>query len=472
MCGNRACAVITLDTEEDIPAVWRAGELSKLQGPKAHHPGKKEQEQRPKESPFQGELGENVGESCVLDDDECDDRDYCVPEDDEEAAQWDYVSLVDNPERFTGYSGQGANHVWNAIYRENCFLKPSPEDDSRPPLSQFRNVLEQHDAQKVVANGVNNVPPSFDDECLEKRVFHRLISGLHASISTHLCWEFFDQKAGEWLPNVTCYKTRVHDYPERISNLYFNFAVVSQAISKLGKTLENYQYCAGDATQNAMTREKVVSLTSAIREHPQPVFDESIMFRDDIASGLKDDFRNRFRNVSRLMDCIGCDKCRLWGKLQTVGYGAALKVLLEFDPAKEAKNPPLRRTEIVALFNTLGRLTKSVNAVRKFEEAIMSGSTASLPSHITVSLDPSKALEAEKKSKEEAEEFSQAAKATGPPGFLEKIRDEEDDTQRYFGDDDVRPQTSVADAFWEEWDLVWRSMKLILRSWCRAPAAM
>lgn len=31
------------------------------------------------------------------------------------------------------------------------------------------------------------------------------------------------------------------------------------------------------------------------------------------------------------MDCIGCDKCRLWGKVQTTGVATALKVLFEMD---------------------------------------------------------------------------------------------------------------------------------------------
>ena len=26
------------------------------------------------------------------------------------------------------------------------------------------------------------------------------------------------------------------------------------------------------------------------------------------------------------MDCVGCDKCKLWGKLQVTGLGTALKV--------------------------------------------------------------------------------------------------------------------------------------------------
>ena len=46
---------------------------------------------------------------------------------------------------------------------------------------------------------------------------------------------------------------------------------------------------------------------------------------------LKEEFKAHFRNVSRIMDCVGCDKCRLWGKVQTTGLATALKVLFELD---------------------------------------------------------------------------------------------------------------------------------------------
>ena len=123
-CGNRACAVETLENEDDIPVIWRAEELSRLEGPKAQHPGRAQQKERPKARPLQGMLGDKVDESCVLeDDDECDERDYCVPEDEGATAKGDYVSLVNNTERFTGYSGPGAKQVWDAIYKENCFSR-------------------------------------------------------------------------------------------------------------------------------------------------------------------------------------------------------------------------------------------------------------------------------------------------------------------------------------------------------------
>lgn len=37
------------------------------------------------------------------------------------------------------------------------------------------------------------------------------------------------------------------------------------------------------------------------------------------AGKLKEEFRQHFRNISVIMDCVGCDKCKLWGKLQ-VGF--------------------------------------------------------------------------------------------------------------------------------------------------------
>jgi hypothetical protein len=483
MCGNVACAVNTLESEDDIPPIWRAEELSKLEGPKAGHPGKKLQQERPREKPLQGMLGEGVGETCVFEyDDECDERDYCVPEDEGATAKGDYVSLLDNPERFTGYSGPGARHVWDSIYRENCFLKSTaevmPQSFSMAPgglqaAKDFRNVLQRHGRDpNAVAKDEGYL---LDDECLEKRVFHRLISGMHASISTHLCWDYFNQTTGQWLPNLQCYKERLRDHPERLSNLYFDFALLVRAVSKLRRHLEVYKFCIDDPDQDDDTSQKMNLLTNAVASHPQ-IFDESIMFQDAGANGLKEDFRNRFRNVSRLMDCIGCDKCRLWGKVQTAGYGAALKVLFEFDETKDGENPRLRRTELVALINTLGRVSNSLNAVQQFEKALASGTSSALPIHSTVPESPlRRKAGADKNSKNGHQKAKKKDSSTDNP--KKKVEADDDDAFPDFpedpgwqGKDRRRGQSqSIADAFWEEWDLVWRAYVFVLKSWFGAP---
>ena len=359
--------------------MWRASELGKLQGPMVKHPGKKTQKEHP-DKPLRGELGENVGESCVVEnDDECDERDYCVPEDESASSKGDYVSLTQNPERFTGYSGPGAKQVWDAIYRENCFQRSSfphsADVGSSSPFgvaeNDFRQVLGAAVQQQRLTHPDDPTAGiAADDECLEKRVFYRVVSGMHASISAHLCWNFLNQSTGEWQPNVACYESRLHTHPDRISNLYFNYALVTRAVAKLGPHLKSagYTFCTGDASEDAATRAKVLEVTDRAASAPQ-VFDESLMFVNGEGPSLKEDFRNRFRNVSRLMDCVGCDKCRLWGKIQTSGYGTALKVLFELDD-KTPDVPMLKRTELVALFNTHARLSHSLKYAEKFRHML------------------------------------------------------------------------------------------------------
>lgn len=386
MCGNIACAVQTLDSEDDIPEVWRAEELGKLEGPTVKHPGKDIQKKRP-ERPLQGKLGEDVGESCVIEyDDECDDRDYCVPEDESVTSKGDYVSLLQNPERFTGYAGEGAQQVWNAIYRENCFQKSSFPHHANlgqstsakgPAALDFKNVIEAAGRQQLLEQSREQSPNTpfvahtgleAEDECIEKRVFYRVVSGMHTSISTHLCYDWMNQTTGEWQPNLSCYMDRLHTHPERISNLYFNYALLTRAVTKLGPHLQDYTFCTGDRDQDSATKAKVLAVTQGAASVPQ-IFDESLMFTNGEGPSLKEDFKNRFRNVSRLMDCVGCDKCRLWGKLQTAGYGTALKVLFEFDNDSD-EIPVLKRTELVALFNTYARLSTSMDAIQKFRAMV------------------------------------------------------------------------------------------------------
>lgn len=66
------------------------------------------------------------------------------------------------------------------------------------------------------------------------------------------------------------------------------------------------------------------------------------------------------------MDCVGCDKCRLWGKLQVQGMGTALKILFSGDDpgpnstldANRKNRFQMRRTEIVSLLNAFGRYNR------------------------------------------------------------------------------------------------------------------
>ena len=480
MCGNIACAVNTLDNEEDIPLAWRAEELGKLEGPKAKHPGKKLQRERPAEKPLQGQLGEDVGESCVVEyDDECDERDYCIPEDEGAGSKGDYVSLVDNPERFTGYAGTGAHHVWDAIYRENCFTKTGAEAVGAPggmsspfgsdrgfanslqagAANDLKNVIKSHELsygmQQAIAKGDDNFAIDeldFDDQCVEKRVFYRVVSGMHASISTHICSNFFNQTTGQWFANLTCYKDRLHDHPERISNMYFNYALLVRAVGKLGKQLQGYTFCSADPNEDRHTKVLVQKLTKVIGNGGE-VFDETAMFKGQEALDLKQEFRDRFRNISRVMDCVGCDKCRLWGKLQTNGYGTALKVLFEFDEKNLLNNPPIRRTELVALLNTLDRVSHSLQAIGDFKREMEKEEQAEQHQAWLSGKDPKQVAQKESSSNKTARKY----KHFDDDGFPDIQRRND-------------PNMTVSEIFWDELDIIWTMYKFVLRSWIQFPA--
>ncbi|KAK6439327.1 endoplasmic oxidoreductin-1 [Oleoguttula sp. CCFEE 5521] len=465
LCGNIACAVTTIENEGDIPDIWKAEELSRLEGPKAKHPPRKEQ--RELQRPLQGELGDGVGESCVVEyDDECDERDYCVPEDEGAGTKGDYVSLNDNPERFTGYSGEGAHQVWDAIYRENCFSKPgavksqsagSLSSDPFSPFGQnqaqaamdFKQVMKAHDRQQAQSAGAAEDGPDFEDECLEKRVFHRVISGMHTSISTHLCYDYLNQTTGEWGPNLQCYKDRLHRKPERISNLYFNYAFLLRAVGKLRDYVQDYTFCTGDTVQDARTKKMITVLADAIPAGPK-IFDESVMFTDHTLTGveLKEDFRNRFRNVSRIMDCVGCDKCRLWGKLQTNGFGTALKVLFEFGHGDVGQEKPLlRRTELVALINTLDKTSSALKALEYFRAAVEAETTG---------------IEAPASSAAPVSSPSESSSALPDLDDLDDFETSEDRRQQ-------DEEETVMSVLKQELSTVYLAMIFVLKSWVTLP---
>ena len=460
-CGNIACAVNTLEDEKDIPVIWRAKELSKLEGPKAAHPDRRLQKERGKEKPLQGNLGENVGESCVVEyDDECDDRDYCVPEDESATAKGDYVSLVDNPERFTGYAGRD---VWDAIYRENCFSK---DLQVSPPgkIAAVNPFQAASDLRNVIQKNAPFNDLAVEDECLEKRVFHRIISGMHASISTHICFDYLNQTTGSWGPNLQCYQDRLASHPERVSNLYFDYAILLRAVTKLRTYLKNYTFCSSDPSQDAATKSKILHLADTAATHP-PIFDENTMFKDpDLSVGLKEDFRNRFRNVSRLMECVGCDKCRLWGKLQTVGFGTALKVLFEYDELKNGENPPLRRTELVALVNTLDRVSMSLTALNKMRDMIAEPALPVVKVSAPISHHYGIPQSSEQKTPPRKQDRYNANIGVGSDHY-DLYEDDDDDNEHI-----IQPGETILEIFLDEWYLVWRTFGYVLKSWIIMPA--
>ena len=294
-----------------------------------------------------------------------------------------YVNLLQNPESFTGYSGPSAKRVWEAIQQENCF-------------------------------------GTLSDLCVEKRTFHRLMSGLQASISTHIAMNYFfgglmdrNDDREKWGVNIPLYTKSVGSHPDRLNNLYFTFLFVLRAVAKAEYTLGSYRFYTGNATEDEEVSQMMKTLVSGqalstlattVTSENAPFtadlkcrkgFDESVLFQSTPMSStyypsevtpvqeLKYEFKMRFRNISKIMDCVSCEKCKVWGKLQILGLGTAVKILLSDEKDLEDINTNtgsskfLNRQEVIALINTLNQLASSVEFASnasdlEFEEKLAS----------------------------------------------------------------------------------------------------
>jgi len=192
--------------------------LGQVSGPIATHPSQLPTNHRSHKpittAPLGGALGQNAAEMCIYELNGYDsERDYCIPEDERASSGSVYVSLVNNPERFTGYQGDHANAVWREIYRENCFeMHPQTAQEEivlskghqSPGGSAFNDLEAVMSGRRGQRLGGATLDQEYnqlrlDNTCLEKRVFWRLISGMHTSISTHLCWSYLNQTTGQWV---------------------------------------------------------------------------------------------------------------------------------------------------------------------------------------------------------------------------------------------------------------------------------
>lgn len=133
--------------------------------------------------------------------------------------------------------------------------------------------------------------------------------------------------------------------------------------------LEQAEYDTGNSADDLRTH----SLVRQLLYHPKlqascpKPFDEGKFWKGQSGPQLKQMVQKQFRNIrffldflelpglckvsgfwvkidypphcSALMDCVGCEKCRLWGKLQVSGLGTALKILFSVDVLDRVDSP-------------------------------------------------------------------------------------------------------------------------------------
>eukprot|EP00494_Astrolonche_serrata_P024988 UN25248 len=195
-------------------------------------------------------------------------------------AQMSFADMHINRDGYTGYKGPEAGRVWKAIYAANCFSEV--------------------------------------EECKEERTFYRLISGFH-TLTTALVFSNFPDENGVFGPSLAFYRKLLHGKNEYVNNLYFGYVFLLRALNKAAPLLQNYPIDTGNPQDDYRAKTNFNKLLNSdfIQSQctPEFSFDESELFLGDKES-WKTDFRTAFRNISTILDCVGCEKCKLHAKIE------------------------------------------------------------------------------------------------------------------------------------------------------------
>lgn len=240
-----------------------------------------------------------------------------------------YVDLLINPERFTGYSGETAHRVWRAIYEENCFI--------RKTRSPFNSEL-----------------------CYEERLFYEAISGLHSSINIHLCAEYpSNSLINSFEPHLDEFLRRFKDHNDYLENLYTLYLLELKALSKSKHYLLNKVNWP-----ESSTKDFVEEILKVVNKLEISKFEDLSLKPSHVSHELAVHFRNI---TTTIIDCVACDKCKLWGKVQLRGIGAAFKIL----SIKDNDKLSLNHQEIVSLINAIARLSNSISQLERFRSLLL-----------------------------------------------------------------------------------------------------
>lgn len=134
----------------------------------------------------------------------------------------------------------------------------------------------------------------------------KLISGLHFSITIHIS-VYYKFVVRDYMSNPMLYYQKYNQ--EHYNNLLFALNLVRYAVGSLDKSVYRCSLQLSDHDMGLLS-----SLIARARSTSKP----SIQLAN---------YETVFRNISELLNCIECDKCKLWGKIQFIGLKVALDIV-------------------------------------------------------------------------------------------------------------------------------------------------
>ncbi|KAL6076141.1 protein folding in endoplasmic reticulum, variant 2 [Balamuthia mandrillaris] len=321
-----------------------------------------------------------------------------------------YVNLELNPERYTGYSGFNATRIWKAIYSENCFHHEDGDEELCFEERVFYRLMSGLHASTTASICENFHTPAGgwspnvemyrwrlakEPERL-KNIYFTFLFLLRATSRASEFLKSYNYDTGTRHFSLSFFCLLVSSVFLQVLSLCFiivSLFLLSCFMCSCPHVSTNDQ--TGNPEDDQKLREQMANFLSVDLLHCNaPTFNESDMFslgtwiQDDQLleeqhqqkqlsilqveqmlsqkQELKKEFRAKFHNISLLMECVACESCKLHAKLQVLGIGTALKILLaENEVKRHGIIQQLQRNEIIALINTLAKFSDSIQTIHK-----------------------------------------------------------------------------------------------------------
>ena len=145
-----------------------------------------------------------------------------------------------------------------------------------------------------------------------------------------------------------------------------------KAVNKAVPFLLEYDFSSGNKTEDAMTT-KIIKEIFRYELHDmdliEDAFQDTYEYFDNFTSSNRiSELIIRFRNISSIIDCVTCSKCRMHAKLEVFGIATMLKIM--FSSSTEDLKKSMSRNELVSFINLFAKLSKSVSNIQMIDLGI------------------------------------------------------------------------------------------------------
>ena len=242
-----------------------------------------------------------------------------------------YINLLKNPEGYTGYRGA---HIWNAIFKENCYSD------------------------------------SYSSLCVEDKIFSNIFMGWLVNTNFQIGCNFRNRNTNNKYINISYVTNKFLYHKDKIDYLFFLYSLMLKAVNKAIPYLIEYDYSSGNKTEDQMTLKIIKEIFRYELQNIDLIedsFKDTIEYFENnfISSNKIPTLIIRFRNISSIIDCVTCSKCRMHAKLEVFGIATMLKIM--FASSTEELRKAMSRNELVSFINLFAKLSKSVNNVHEID---------------------------------------------------------------------------------------------------------